>query len=111
MRFHDELAAHARLVDGAYPPTASTHDYLVASTAACMTGVLSGALIAWKIPTDDGRLRANAVGDVVDDDGILVLRRLHLIAHLVSDACPIYRSTSAAIEITSGLDVRPLAAS
>jgi uncharacterized OsmC-like protein len=126
MGFHDELATHAGLVDGAYPPTASTLDYLVASTAGCMTGVLSGALIARGIPTGDGRLRVEATGDVEDEDGILVLRRIHVVAHLVADEtqrepaeraaatfhdrCPVYRSIGAAVAITSELDFRPLAA-
>jgi uncharacterized OsmC-like protein len=126
MGFHDELASHAGLQEGAYPPTASTLDYLVAATAGCMTGVLSGALIARGIPTDEGRLRVEAVGDVEDEDGILVLRRIHVVAHLVADEsqreaagraaatfhdrCPLYRSIGAAVAITSELDFRPLAA-
>ncbi len=127
MGFHDELAAHAVLAEGAYPPTASTLDYLVAATAGCMTGVLSGALIARGIETDEGRLKVEAVGDVEAEDGILVLRRIHVVAHLIADEshrvaaeraaahfhenCPLYRSISAAIAITSELDFQPAAAS
>ncbi len=97
MGFHDELATHAGLADGAYPPTASTLDYLV-----------------------------EAAGDVEDEAGILVLRRIHLVAHLVADEsrreaaeraaatfhgqCPLYRSIGSAVAITSELDFRPLAA-
>lgn len=123
MGFHDELATQAGLVDGTFPPMTSTLDYLVGATAGCMTGVLSAALVARGIPVDGGRLRVEAVGEVETDDGVPVLRRIHLVAHLRAEEsqraaarrvaasfeqrCPIYRSLRAAIDITTELDFQP----
>ncbi len=124
MGFHGDLAPRFGLVEGAYTPRASTLDYIVGATAGCMTGVLAAALTARKIAVRDGRLKVEAVGDVELDDGILVLRRIHLLAHLLADEshraaaervaatferqCPVYRSLHAAIEITSELDFQPI---
>lgn len=127
MGFHGDLAPRFGLVEGFYDPRASTLDYLVGATAACMTGVLTGALKARQIPVHDGRLKVEAVGDVELEGGVLVVRRIHLVAHLEADEshraaaervaatyeqqCPIYRSLHTAIQITSELDFRPLGAS
>lgn len=60
------------------------------------------------------------------EGGILVLRRIHVVAHLHADEsqraaaervaatfereCPVYRSIHTALEITSGREFQPLAA-
>jgi len=124
MGFHGDLAPRFGLTDGEYTPRASTLDYLVGATAGCMTGVLAAALKARGIPVGDGRLRTEAVGDVELEEGILVLRRIHFLAHLLADEehraaaeriaatferrCPVYLSLRAAIEITSELDFQPI---
>lgn len=127
MGFHGDLAPRFGLVEGEYEPRASTLDYLVGATVGCMTGVLNAALKARGIPTGDGRLQVEAVGDVELDDDILVVRRIHVVAHLVAAEahrpaaervaatyerrCPIYRTIGSAVRITTELDFRPLATS
>jgi uncharacterized OsmC-like protein len=83
---------------------------------------LGGALEARKIAAADGRLTAVAFGDVEVDEGVLVLRRIHVVftlAGVADDAvpvaervhdvfkpkCPVYRSLYRAIEITTALHV------
>jgi uncharacterized OsmC-like protein len=125
MGFHSELAAHFGLVEGTYTPNASTLDYLVGATAACMTGVLTVALRARGIGVEEGRLRVEATGDIELEDGILVLRRIRVVIHLQADEseraaaervaatyerqCPIYRSIRSAVDISSELDFVPVA--
>jgi len=73
-----------------------------------------------------GRLVADAVGEVETEEGVLVLRRIHVVLRLraepdqrdtaervhgiYAERCPIYRSLRAAIDITTELQFEPLAA-
>jgi uncharacterized OsmC-like protein len=82
-----------------------------------MLGTFGGALEARKINASDGRLTADAAGEVENEDGVLVLRRIHVEFRLrtaeeardtvervhgfYADRCPVYRSLRDAIEITS----------
>jgi uncharacterized OsmC-like protein len=82
-----------------------------------MLGTFGGALEARKIDASDGRLRANVRGEIESEDGVLVIRRIHVEFELqaaedagatidrvhgfFADKCPIYRSLRAAIQITS----------
>jgi uncharacterized OsmC-like protein len=82
-----------------------------------MLGTFGGALEARKIDASDGRLIADAQGEVENDDGVLVLRRIHVkftlrasddaretvdrVHQFYADKCPVYRSLRSAIEITS----------
>jgi uncharacterized OsmC-like protein len=82
-----------------------------------MLGTFGGALEARKIDASDGRLTADALGEVEAEDGVLILRRIRVEFKLFapSDAhetvarvhgfyaekCPVYRSLRSAIEITS----------
>jgi uncharacterized OsmC-like protein len=66
------------------------------------------------------RLQVEAVGELEADDGVLVIRRIRVVAHLKADAshreaaeqvtssyalkCPVYRSLYKAIDITTQLD-------
>jgi organic hydroperoxide reductase OsmC/OhrA len=82
-----------------------------------MVGTFGGALEARKIDASDGRLAADVRGEIEADDGVLVIRRIHVDMQLhapeeVRDTidrvhgvfaqnCPVFRSLRAAIEITS----------
>lgn len=82
-----------------------------------MIGTFGGALEARKIDASGGRLTCNVRGEVENVDGVLVLKRIHVKHHLAAPAearetvervhdfyaqkCPVYRSLSGSIEITS----------
>ena len=82
-----------------------------------MVGTFGGALAARKIDPDEGRLTADVRGEVEDEEGTLVIKRIHVAFSLRADAavrdtvervhgvyamkCPIYRSLHTAIQITS----------
>jgi uncharacterized OsmC-like protein len=86
-----------------------------------MVGTFGGALEARKIDASDGRLRANVRGEIESEDGVLVIRRIHVEFELqaaenvretidrvhgfFADKCPIYRSLRAAIQITSSYNL------
>ena len=69
-------------------------------------------------------MSANAVGEIEKDDGVLVIRRIHVRLNLKApaadretaervhgfyqDRCPVYRSLKAAIAITTELVFEPL---
>jgi uncharacterized OsmC-like protein len=124
MGVHGDIAKHLKLAEGTFTPRASTLDYIVGAAAGCLTGVLSRALTVRKIPIGDGRLKVDAVGEVESEGGVLVIRRIHVVAHLKAEEsqraaaervaatfeqeCPVYRSISKAIEITTELDFQPL---
>ena len=82
-----------------------------------MIGTFGGALEARKIDASSGRLTCIVRGEVENVDGVLVLKRIHVEHHLAASAearetvervhgfyaqkCPVYRSLSGSIEITS----------
>ena len=86
-----------------------------------MVGTFGGALEARKINASEGRLTADVRGEVEVEEGVLVIRRVHITMRLKapSDAketaervhsifannCPVYRSLKRSIEITSSLVV------
>jgi len=86
-----------------------------------MVGTFGGALEARKIDASDGRLKANVRGEIESEDGVLVIRRIHVEFELqaseaaretigrvhgfFADKCPIYRSLRAAIQITSSYNL------
>jgi uncharacterized OsmC-like protein len=88
-----------------------------------MIGTFGGALEARKINASDGRLTAKVRGEVETEDGVLVIRRIHVAIQLqaphearetiervhgfFADKCPVYRSLRAAIEITSSWELIP----
>ncbi len=93
-----------------------------------MLGTFAGALDARKINAKDGRLSCEARGEVEDDAGVLVIRRVHVTHSLRADdpdavrdtvervhgvyaqSCPVYRSLSPAFQITSSVEIEPLSA-
>jgi uncharacterized OsmC-like protein len=82
-----------------------------------MVGTFGGALEARKIDASDGRLTADVRGEVESEDGVLVIRRIHVsftlragedvretverVHGMFANRCPVYRSLHKAIEITS----------
>ncbi|HEY2543588.1 MAG TPA: OsmC family protein [Gaiellaceae bacterium] len=87
-----------------------------------MTGTLGGALEARQVPAGEGRLTAEAVGEIETEDGVLVIKRIHVRFTLTLDAdadrekvarafahykprCPVYRSLSGSIAISDELEL------
>jgi len=82
-----------------------------------MMGTFGGALEARQIDAGGGRLTADVTGEVETDDGVLVIRRIHVHLTLVAGAevrdavervhgfyamrCPLYRTLHDAIQLTS----------
>lgn len=72
-----------------------------------------------KIDAGNDRLMADAVGEIEKEEGVLVIKRIHVRLHLKApaaeretaervhglyqDRCPVYRSLRAAIAITTEL--------
>jgi uncharacterized OsmC-like protein len=79
-----------------------------------------------KIPAAGDRLIGEAVGEIEKEEGVLVIKRIHLRLRLKApeaeretvervhdfyrDRCPVYRSLRAAIAITTELLFEPLSA-
>jgi uncharacterized OsmC-like protein len=82
-----------------------------------MVGTFGGALEARKIDASNGRLTADVRGEVESEDGVLVIRRIHIDLKLraseearetvervhgfFASKCPVYRSLTPGIQITS----------
>ncbi|WP_419950976.1 OsmC family protein [Candidatus Palauibacter sp.] len=89
-----------------------------------MTGTFGGALEARGIKADGGRLVGEIEGEVETEEGVLVIRRIHARYRLRADEahadairrafeahppkCPVYRTLSGSIDITTELDLLPL---
>jgi uncharacterized OsmC-like protein len=89
-----------------------------------MLGTFGGALEARRIDASNGRLTADARGEVENEDGVLVIRRIHVeftiraseeqrqtverVHGFYAANCPVYRSLRAAIQITSSFVLLPL---
>jgi uncharacterized OsmC-like protein len=86
-----------------------------------MVGTFGGALEARKINASDGRLTAEVTGEVEAEEGVLVIRRIHVAMRLhaaeearetiervhgfFAEKCPVYRTLSPAIQITSACTI------
>ena len=82
-----------------------------------MVGTFGGALEARKIDASDERLTAEVRGEIESEDGVLVIRRIHVemklrapeearqtvdrVHGIFASRCPVFRSLTPAIEITS----------
>lgn len=83
-------------------------------------GTFGGALEVRKINAQNGKLTAEATGEVEKaEDGVLVVKRIHVVHTLkaaeadrqtaervhgiYADRCPLYRSVKDAIAVTSAL--------
>jgi uncharacterized OsmC-like protein len=88
-----------------------------------MLGTFGGALEARQIDASNGRLTADVTGEVETDEGVLVIRRIHVAMHLVAPEqvketvervhgvyamrCPLYRTLHKAIQLTSSYTLSP----
>jgi len=86
-----------------------------------MLGTFGGALEARQIDASDGKLSAEVTGDVEEEDGVLVIRRIHVSMRLVAPEdlkekveralalypmnCPLYRTLHNAIRLTSSVEL------
>jgi uncharacterized OsmC-like protein len=86
-----------------------------------MMGTFGGALEARQIDASDGRLTADVTGEVESEDGVLVIRRIHVAMRLVAEeqaratvervhgiyatSCPLYRTLHNSIQLTSSFDL------
>jgi len=86
-----------------------------------MMGTFGGALEARRIDASDGKLTAEVTGEVEEEDGVLVIRRIHVSMRLVAPedtrekvkrvhavypmSCPLYRTLHNAIRLTSSYDL------
>jgi uncharacterized OsmC-like protein len=84
-------------------------------------GTFGGALEARHIDASGGRLRADVVGEVETEDGVLVIRRVHVTMRLAAPEdvretvervhgfypmrCPLYRTLHTAISFTSSYEL------
>lgn len=91
-------------------------------------GTFGGALEARQIDASDGKLTAEVTGEVETEEGVLVIRRIHVAMRLVAAdesrgtverthgfyamRCPLYRTLHKAIQLTSSFElVAPVATS
>jgi len=86
-----------------------------------MLGTFGGALEARQIDASDGKLSAEVTGEVEEEDGVLVIRRIHVAMRLVAVEqtrdkvdrvhaiyamnCPLYRTLHSAIRLTSSFQL------
>jgi len=86
-------------------------------------GTFGGALEARQIDASNGKLTADVTGEVETEDGVLVIRRIHVAMRLtVPEAsretvertharyamhCPLYRTLHKAIQLTSSFELAP----
>jgi len=80
-------------------------------------GTFGGALEARKIDASEGRLTADVIGEVEEDEGVLVIRRIHVALRLKAPEqvretvervhglyamrCPLYGTLHNAIQLSS----------
>lgn len=88
-----------------------------------MLGTFGGALEARQIDASSGRLTADVTGEVETEDGVLVIRRIHVAMRLVAPVevkervehvhkicamhCPLFRTLHKAIQLTSSYTLVP----
>jgi uncharacterized OsmC-like protein len=122
MGMRDGVAEHYEVPAGDFEPHATTLDYVVGATAACLTGTFGGLLERLGQPTSDGALVATAVGEIVNDHGVLRIASVEVRYALVHDPeialdevwraherhvkhCPIAHTIGNCVEIRTSLEV------
>jgi uncharacterized OsmC-like protein len=86
-----------------------------------MMGTFGGALEARQIDASNGKLTADVTGEVEKEEGVLVIRRIHVAMRLVGGEdvketvervhgmyamrCPLYRTLHKAIQLTSSFEL------
>ena len=87
-----------------------------------MLGTFGGALEARHIDASDGKLTGEVTGEVEEEDGVLVIRRIHVsmllraleeirekverVHAVYAMSCPLYRTLHNAIQLTSSFELR-----
>jgi len=88
-----------------------------------MLGTFGGALEARKIDASEGRLTADVRGEIENEEGVLVIRRIHIaftlrapedvrqtverVHGVFADKCPLFRTLHNAIQVTSSYMLQP----
>ena len=88
-----------------------------------MLGTFGGALEARQIDASNGRLTAEVTGEVETEEGVLVIRRIHVAMRLAAPEdlrakvdrvhgmyamhCPLFRTVHKAIQLTSSWSLVP----
>jgi uncharacterized OsmC-like protein len=120
MGMRDEVAEHYKISADDLSPHATTLDYLIGAAAGCLTGTLSGMLLALDQETHDGKLETHAEAVIVSERHVLRIASIHVTYRLTVDEgvdrndveraharhhrhCPIAASIGSAIDITSEL--------
>jgi uncharacterized OsmC-like protein len=86
-----------------------------------MMGTFGGALEARQIDASNGTLTADVTGEVETEEGVLVIRRIHVAMRLVASEdlkeiiqrvhgiyamrCPLFRTFNKAIQLTSSVEL------
>jgi uncharacterized OsmC-like protein len=86
-----------------------------------MLGTFGGALEARQIDASNGRLTADVTGEVETDEGVLVIRRIHVTMRFAAPEgtrptvgrvhgvyamrCPLYRTLHHAIALSSSVEL------
>ena len=86
-----------------------------------MLGTFGGALEARQIDAGDNRLTADVTGEIEAEEGVLVIRRIHMKMQLLAPAasretvdrvhgvyamrCPLYRTLHNAIALSSSVEM------
>jgi uncharacterized OsmC-like protein len=86
-----------------------------------MMGTFGGALEARQIDASNGKLTADVTGEVETEDGVLVIRRIHVAMRVMASKesretverthsvyamrCPLYRTLHEAIQLTSSYEL------
>lgn len=86
-----------------------------------MLGTFGGALEAHQIDASHGKLTADITGEVEQEEGVLVIRRIHVAMRLAAPQevkstvervhemyamrCPLYRTLHKAIQLTSSVEL------
>jgi uncharacterized OsmC-like protein len=121
---HGAIAEHYKVdPEKIKEPHSSTIDYVISATAGWMMGTFGGALEARQVDASNGKLVADVTGEVEQEDGVLVIRRIHVVLRLTAPeearqivervhdiyamSCPLYRTLHKAIRLTSSVDLRP----
>jgi uncharacterized OsmC-like protein len=87
-----------------------------------MVGTFGGALEARQIDASNGKLTADVTGEVETEEGVLVIRRIHVAMRLEAPEvaretverthgiyamrCPLYRTLHKTIQLTSSFELR-----
>jgi uncharacterized OsmC-like protein len=121
---HGAIAEHYKIPPDLLPEShASTIDYVIAATAGSMMGTFGGALEARQIYAGNGKLTAEVTGEVETEEGVLVVRRIHVAMRLIASpgqreiverthgvysmSCPLYRTLRDSIQLTSSVEIVP----